>query len=623
MITQTLFHHNRTTHVQANALLYLTTMLIAVIVLYIWPKELLRPKQSLNWITSEANKEPSQTIHERYGFESGAEGWKPTQNESSSAIQSVSKSPARKYIGNYSLRLELDLRGSHAMLSKGEAFVDMQNYPPYGVPIPIDLTGREISISVWLPAGLRGPDSSPNGLQVFSKDVNFKSEYGAWENIQENTWMQVKLTPSTIIPTGGTMDPGFDPTRIRIIGLKIGTADASTDSYKGELYIDSVCFSTPPAPQPAVLNERYSFEQSDEGFVVSSDPQFQAITSHDRDRAQAANGTASNRLTIRLDGDESSRKAGEVYIDMLKSPPFRVDTPIDLEGKEVSVYVFCPSGARGDGGSPNAVQLFAKDDRWRGEYGSWTPIVEGYWMKIMLTPSIIAPPNGYKDDGFDPKRIRTLGIKIAAGARGSKYDGMIFMDGFSFPAELVPLQNLKYGFEHDKQGWQYITNSSLPAVTSLEQSSDVALEGSKALRLNFSAIPGDGRACGTAEVDMFHFPPPEVRAPINLEKQSVEAYVYCPAGSQSQNSQRPSQLRLFVKDVNFKSEYGAPTTLLNGQWVRLRLEPSRITPPDGYTDDGFDPSKVRTIGIEICMTGAYNRPVYIDHISFPTVPAAK
>ena len=179
----------------------------------------------------------------KYGFESADVFWIPQTYIDSQAVTAVAQSESgMSEFGCYSLQLAVDLVGGHANKSKGEAFVDMRYFAPPGIKAPINLEGVEITVWIYAPRASAGDRSKPNGVQVFVKDENFKNEYGTWFNISEYTdkWIPVRLTPSKIPPIDGFMDPGFDPSRIVIVGVKIGTGTNSTSTYSGMIYVDGV-----------------------------------------------------------------------------------------------------------------------------------------------------------------------------------------------------------------------------------------------------------------------------------------------------------------------------------------------------------------------------------------------
>jgi len=184
----------------------------------------------------------SQTCQDqsKYGFESGRMGWVEQTYWDSQAVTAVAQSEkGMAKIGCNSLKLSVDLIGGDDKKSKGEAYVDMRNNPPSGVVAPVNLEGVPITVWVYVPKEAIGDPSKPNGVQVFVKDQDWKSEYGTWNNL-DSQWIQISLTPSNEIPRWGYKDEGFDPSRIIAIGVKIGAGGGSTATFKGSIYVDGV-----------------------------------------------------------------------------------------------------------------------------------------------------------------------------------------------------------------------------------------------------------------------------------------------------------------------------------------------------------------------------------------------
>jgi hypothetical protein len=163
------------------------------------------------------------------------------------AVTAVAQSADRAKFCQHSLKLTVDLVGQDANKSKGEALVDVQFFDRVkGEKVPLNLDDKTITIWVYALGGATGERKSPNGVQVFVKDRNHNSQYGAWLDIPiENDWFTVKLTPSktpsegvsTFITKPGTE---FDPTQIMIVGFKIGAGGESNATYNQPIYIDGV-----------------------------------------------------------------------------------------------------------------------------------------------------------------------------------------------------------------------------------------------------------------------------------------------------------------------------------------------------------------------------------------------
>jgi hypothetical protein len=115
------------------------------------------------------------------------------------------------------------LQAQHPNFSQGEAFAKYETV--------WDLTGRTVNciVNVNDPAGF-GPANSPNGAQIFLKDANFKSYYGSWHNLTSPS-VSIALPPFAQASADAYIDPGFDVTKIVIVGVKIGTGSQADANY--------------------------------------------------------------------------------------------------------------------------------------------------------------------------------------------------------------------------------------------------------------------------------------------------------------------------------------------------------------------------------------------------------
>jgi len=165
--------------------------------------------------------------------------WRQQTYTDSQGITKVMGSSERAYTGGHSLKLSANLIGSDLYISKGEAFVDLRYHAPPGVQVPVNLKGIILRCWIYAPTGSSGEPNHPNGLQIFVKDENWRSKYGAWVNIQEGQWNEVALAPSSETPPDGYMDKDFDPTRIVMVGVKVGTGTGASARFQGAFYLDS------------------------------------------------------------------------------------------------------------------------------------------------------------------------------------------------------------------------------------------------------------------------------------------------------------------------------------------------------------------------------------------------
>ncbi|MFH1593184.1 MAG: peptidoglycan-binding protein [Candidatus Omnitrophota bacterium] len=139
------------------------------------------------------------------------------------------------------LELPFKLKGGSKTQSKGEAFIDLRYADLEGLGRgPHDMSGIEIKIVVKVPAGLV---SSPfNGLQIFAKSGDkWQSQYSKWRNIDTAGEIELTFTPTRPDQDPqGWSDPGFDPTDVVAIGLKLGSGGGSTLAHEGVLKVKSV-----------------------------------------------------------------------------------------------------------------------------------------------------------------------------------------------------------------------------------------------------------------------------------------------------------------------------------------------------------------------------------------------
>ncbi|MDD5072317.1 MAG: PEP-CTERM sorting domain-containing protein [Candidatus Omnitrophica bacterium] len=179
-----------------------------------------------------------------YDFESGTQGWTFQDYSDSMAVSAVAQSGDQAKSGSYSLAGTTHLVPGDASFSKGEVLVNR------GSSNALDLQGVLASVSVYGPTGAAGTNpSSPNGWQMFFKDTSWKSWYGPWSNLTENNWTTLSSTLGSTTPD--FVDSGFDPTRVMVMGVKLGTGDSSTGTYDGLIYVDQ--YDVIPEPASMLL----------------------------------------------------------------------------------------------------------------------------------------------------------------------------------------------------------------------------------------------------------------------------------------------------------------------------------------------------------------------------------
>ncbi|MBN1270059.1 MAG: hypothetical protein JXB04_10750, partial [Kiritimatiellae bacterium] len=390
----------------------------------------------------------------RYGFETGAEGWQPLNWDP--GCTNVAQSTFWGYGGSaHSLRMDLDLVAAG---DKGWANV---TFPA------AFLQGSQISMRVYCPAGASGTNPelwARTQLTLWARDADFHYQETTWDAFRIPPGISTQYVYLTVTGAGG-----FDSTNVTEFGLRVYWQGYG--AYHGPLYIDEAGFG--PAYQiPVITNIQYDFEIDEDGFGPTDDPGNLAVTSVVRStEITAAHSNACLKLNANLNGNDSTRDAGEAWVDLQTCEPVGAPVPVDLEGKEVAIYAYCPPGSRGPESSPNGVRVFVKDDEWRAEYGTWAPVVEGSWQKLVLIPATTAPTNGHMDPDFDPHAIRAVGLNFAANSTSSVYAGPIYMDAVCIQTDPMPAFTPpafeKYSFDTSDEGWEISTDTASAGLTNV------------------------------------------------------------------------------------------------------------------------------------------------------------
>jgi hypothetical protein len=175
---------------------------------------------------------PPAPARERLGFEEQTTTW----NIDARGFTNATRSRARSHLGSYSLKVDTELIATNAQRRTGEILFDLRK--SIGVN-SADLAGKSISAWVYAPAGSAGEAAKPNGLQLVVKDRNWKSQYGAWQNVSEGHWIELTLAVDS---AGGDahIDEGFQSNAIVAIGVKMSVGEGSKADHAGAIYIDGV-----------------------------------------------------------------------------------------------------------------------------------------------------------------------------------------------------------------------------------------------------------------------------------------------------------------------------------------------------------------------------------------------
>jgi hypothetical protein len=132
------------------------------------------------------------------------------------------------------LILECYFDGANTNRRSGEIWLDLNYISGLETNFPVDMRQSLIEAVIEVPANFPGFPSRWNGSQVFVKDTNWTNEYGCWTNCSEAGTYTVYLSPSTNTPCEGYdwkgyVQPGFDPSSVRVVGLKLGLNSLATN----------------------------------------------------------------------------------------------------------------------------------------------------------------------------------------------------------------------------------------------------------------------------------------------------------------------------------------------------------------------------------------------------------
>jgi len=154
--------------------------------------------------------------------------------------------------GGNRLVLTADLAGQDPEKSNGEIVLDLRYFSGLEGVIPLDLRNSTVTATVCVPRGFAGSPNAPNGVQVFVKDEQWRSCYGLWHNVIVAGHLRVDLR----MDAAAYVDPGFDPARICVLGVKFGINSMSWRRFEGTLYVEHLQVTphlslTPPPPLPS------------------------------------------------------------------------------------------------------------------------------------------------------------------------------------------------------------------------------------------------------------------------------------------------------------------------------------------------------------------------------------
>ena len=397
----------------------------------------------------------------------GNRGWQPqTDNTSTLGITSIST-------GSDMVIMQAAINNT-AGHNQGEAFLDLTiDNNGHTIASPYDLNNKTVSFYVKLQDGTL-PAGSSLVVQAFAKDSSWKSEYSMQVTITEaGTWFKVELDISAITPMFGLKDAAFDPSRIRLVGIRVVSTSANPD-YNGQIYLKDANYQSAPAGEKVVdfpflvnKNSIQPYVGTIPGDQVAGNPNYiswtdiptlflPASTTGNNGQINLDTGTwraqtylysagveavtrddVNNQWVLGLDliaGDQS-KNDGEMYVDLSYDiPGYTWSGPLDLAGKTLTFKVKAPAGflaASNSANNPMWAQVFVKDEKYNYQYGKYVQITqEGQWITVTLIPQVgeIEEGNSKTSPDFDPTRIINIGVKISCNEDSvSAYQGDFYV----------------------------------------------------------------------------------------------------------------------------------------------------------------------------------------------------
>jgi len=368
--------------------------------------------------------------------------------------------------------MNASITGGNTSYSKGEAFLDLR-YPAQGVTGSsyYDLDGKSLSYYIKLEDNTLA-DGDKVDFRIFLKTDGWASQYSMPVTISsDGVWYKITLDVSGSAPEGGYQDSAFDPSRIRLVGIR-AESFYSGMSYNGKIYVKDANHSMPPAGERVIDTPFLVNRSSVEPYVgVISEDQplggnpgyigwddipaiYQGVEEGidngviDLDkgswRIQTFTGSlgvkeierndAENFWQLGLDlkaGDDSLNQ-GEMFIDLRYDvPDYEWTGPVNLTGKTMTFKVKAPEGFPISDDKPLWAQVFVKDINNNHQYGMNTLITAaGEWLEVTISPQFgeIEEGNSETSPDFDPTQCVHIGVKISfnEGAAG-EYQGDFFV----------------------------------------------------------------------------------------------------------------------------------------------------------------------------------------------------
>jgi endo-1,4-beta-mannosidase len=174
-------------------------------------------------------------------------GWYPDTYEDCKAFINATVTSEYVHSGSGALKCQFKLNENVYGYKQGMMWVDLSE--------PVNLSGRTISVALWIPNALIN-SNKPNGVQLAFKDKDWKYVDTKWQNITKgNSWVVYQAS----LPSDVNWSDGADITHIQHMGFKIGAGTGSQVNVEGFLYADDFLFET---ESPVIYNLQVASDSS-------------------------------------------------------------------------------------------------------------------------------------------------------------------------------------------------------------------------------------------------------------------------------------------------------------------------------------------------------------------------
>ena len=185
-----------------------------------------------------------------FDFETDVVGW--GTSEDGLKVAELITSTEFAHSGSSSMRVTTELFGnaskdflehnSEDFYRHTEVTAYLNRVLPQGLDAfgPYDLSGKRVSCFIYLPSGLIDMGNRPAYARLVVKDVDFHNHFSPPTDIvarNVDTWLQLAFIVG-VASSGHAPEPNFDPSQVLALGIRIDTADVSTLSYTGPVYVD-------------------------------------------------------------------------------------------------------------------------------------------------------------------------------------------------------------------------------------------------------------------------------------------------------------------------------------------------------------------------------------------------